>query len=445
MLDRRNFLALAAPMVLIAPSARAAVPSHLGLNAAQFGVRPGSSDDQTKALQLAINQAARAHTPLVLAAGVYLTGTLKLPSGANISGARGATQLVFNGDTALISSKRAGNISLSDLTFDGGNIELPADGGLLNFVAATGLRITGCTVSGARGHGMVLEKCDGEISKCTFTGAANTALFSRDGLGLTIASNTIRDSGNGGIRVWQTKRRDDGSLIIDNRIDNTLANAGGTGQNGNAINVFQADNVIVRGNHINGAAFSAIRGNSASNIQIIGNNCRALDEVAIYSEFAFEAAVISDNIVDGAVVGISVTNFDVGGRLSTVSGNVIRNLAPKPGTATQGQGIGISVEADTAVNGNTIEKASHIGISAGFGRYLRDVAMTGNVVRTCGYGIGASVAAGAGSAVIFGNMISQSLSAAIVGTNFDKIVTGDLAKGGAEAYPQLTIEGNKVR
>jgi hypothetical protein len=42
-------------------------------------------------------------------------------------------------------------------------------------------------------------------------------------------------------------------------------------------------------------------------------------------------------------------------------------------------------------------------------------------------------------------MISQSLSAAIVGTNFDKIVTGDLAKGGAEAYPQFKIEGNQVR
>jgi glycerol-3-phosphate acyltransferase PlsY len=49
---------------------------------------------------------------------------------------------------------------------------------------------------------------------------------------------------------------------------------------------------------------------------------------------------------------------------------------------------------------------------------------------------GASVAAGAGSAVIFGNMISQSLSAAIVGTNFDKIVTGDLAKG---ALPVLLV------
>ena len=58
--------------------------------------------------------------------------------------------------------------------------------------------------------------------------------------------------------------------------------------------------MIVRGNHIRNAAFSAIRGNAASNIQIIGNNCSALDEVAIYSEFEFEGAVIADNVIDGA-------------------------------------------------------------------------------------------------------------------------------------------------
>ena len=46
---------------------------------------------------------------------------------------------------------------------------------------------------------------------------------------------------------------------------------GGSGQYGNAINVFRADNVIVRGNRIGRAAFSAVRGNAASNLQIAGN------------------------------------------------------------------------------------------------------------------------------------------------------------------------------
>ena len=74
--------------------------------------------------------------------------------------------------------------------------------------------------------------------------------------------------------------------------------------------MFRAGNVIVRGNHIRNAAFSAIRGNSASDMQIIGNNCSELGEVAIYSEFGFQGSVIADNLIDGTETGISVTNFD---------------------------------------------------------------------------------------------------------------------------------------
>jgi uncharacterized secreted repeat protein (TIGR03808 family) len=73
--------------------------------------------------------------------------------------------------------------------------------------------------------------------------------------------------------------------------------AGGSGQWGNAINVFRADNVIVRGNRIRNAAFTAVRGNAASNLQIVGNTCSGLGEVALYAEFGFEGAVIANNIV----------------------------------------------------------------------------------------------------------------------------------------------------
>ena len=47
--------------------------------------------------------------------------------------------------------------------------------------------------------------------------------------------------------------------------------------------------------------------------------------MAIYSEFGFEGAVIADNVVDGAGNGISVTNFNEGGRLASVRGNIVRN------------------------------------------------------------------------------------------------------------------------
>jgi uncharacterized secreted repeat protein (TIGR03808 family) len=91
-IDRRTLLAgLAATAT---PSlARAAAPiSTLGLDAAQLGVRAGSPDDQTKALQRAIDQAAAARVPLALAPGVYRAGDLALPAGAQIVGIRGATR-----------------------------------------------------------------------------------------------------------------------------------------------------------------------------------------------------------------------------------------------------------------------------------------------------------------------------------------------------------------
>jgi uncharacterized secreted repeat protein (TIGR03808 family) len=199
------------------------------------------------------------------------------------------------------------------------------------------------------------------------------------------------------------------------------------------------------GNHIRGAAFSGIRGNAASNIQIIGNQCTVLDEVAIYCEFDFENAVIADNLIDTAGSGISVTNFKQGGRLAAVRGNVVRNLqVRRKDQKPEDVGVGIGVEADTSVTGNTIENAQIAGISAGWGEYLRDVTVTGNVVRRCGIAVAVSVVKGAGTATIAGNQLAGSRQGAIVGMEWHKAVTGDLALTGAEQYPQLKISGNQV-
>src|SRR6185437_5260205 len=125
--------------------------------------------------------------------------------------------------------------------------------------------------------------------------------------------------------------------------------------------------------------------------------------------FGFEGAVIADNVVDGAEAGISVTNFNEGGRLATVRGNIVRNLGTRrPNRPPDEAGVGIGVEADTVVAGNVIERAARAGISAGWGQYLRNVAITGNVVREAGFGVAVSVVAG------------------------------------AERYPQLRISGNQV-
>jgi uncharacterized secreted repeat protein (TIGR03808 family) len=229
-----------------------------------------------------------------------------------------------------------------------------------------------------------------------------------------------------------------------------LARGGGSGQNGNGVNVFRAGNVVVQGNRIRGCAFSAVRGNAASNLQVTGNNCTNSGEVALYAEFGFEGAVLANNVVDGAAVGIAVTNFNQGGRFAVVQGNVIRNLAARRPAGTDpndGAGIGIGVEADSAVTGNVIENAPTAGISIGYGQHLRDVTVTGNVVRMAGVGIAVSVAPGAGTALIADNLIAGTRDGAIVGMEWKKAVTGDLARDGAGAarYAQLAINGNRVR
>jgi uncharacterized secreted repeat protein (TIGR03808 family) len=206
--------------------------------------------------------------------------------------------------------------------------------------------------------------------------------------------------------------------------------------------------VIVRGNRIRDCAFSAVRGNAASTLHVEGNSISGAREVAIYAEFGFEGALIASNDIEGAAIGISVTNFNEGGRLAVVQGNIVRNLLARRPAGTDpgdGAGIGIAVEADTAVSANIIENAPTAGIVLGSGRYLRDVAATGNIVRKCAIGVAVSVAPGAGTALIANNVISEADRGAVVGMLRSTAVTGDLTKLGSEQYGQVTVSGNRVQ
>jgi uncharacterized secreted repeat protein (TIGR03808 family) len=445
-LDRRSLLlGTATTAAALATPALAAPLIGYGLDAAQLGVRPGA-DDQSLRLQRAIDQAARARMPLLLAPGTYRAGDLKLPAGAQLVGVRGATRIALTRGPSLLSGEGADSVTLSGLTFDGGGTALPQNRGLVHLTAAKAVRIADCTVLNANGNAIALENCDGDISRNTITGTSDNALYCVDNKGLVISANTIRGCGNGGIRVWQSVKRHDGSLVADNTIEDIEARGGGTGQNGNAVNVFRAADVIVRTNMIRRCAFTAVRGNGANSIQIIGNSCAALEEVAIYAEFDFEGAVISGNSIDGAALGVVATNFNDGGRLAVVQGNLIRRLkSRRPQGGPDAAGVGIAVEADSAVSGNVIEDAPRAGISIGAGKFMRDVSVTGNVIRRTDYGITVSIAPGAGSAVITGNLIADTRLGAIVGMEWDRPVSGDFARDGARAYPQLTIANNQAR
>jgi uncharacterized secreted repeat protein (TIGR03808 family) len=449
---RRRFLALAAASVAGAsvPALAATKPSPigaLGADATHFGLRPGDPDDQSRALQRAIDECAKTRAPLAFPPGVYRAGNVNLADGTQLLGVRGATRLVLTHGPSLLAARGTGHITLSGLVIDGGHRKLPERRGLVHGESLRGVRITDCDIVDTS-TGLYLVGTGGEISGASLTNLADVAIFSLDATGLTISRNTISGAGNNGILVFRSQPGDDGTIVADNRIANINNSSGGSGQYGNAVNAFRAANVIVRGNRIRNCAFSAIRGNSASNIQIAGNSITAAREVAIYSEFAFEGAVIAHNTIDGAAIGVSVTNFNKGGRLAVIEGNIVRNLLPKRPAGTDpgdGAGIGLYAEADTAVTGNVVENAPHAGILVGWGRHLRDVSVSGNVVRKADIGIGASVSPGAGTALIANNVIAETVRGAIVGMDHHRIASGDLTKGGAERYANLTISGNRVR
>jgi uncharacterized secreted repeat protein (TIGR03808 family) len=453
-LNRRHLIGASAAGVAgalaMSPDAARAAPltSALGRDATQYGVRPGSPDDQTRLLQHAIDEAARAQVPLALPPGVYRTGMLRLQNGTQLVGVRGATKLVFTGGASMLSGEGAGSIGLANITLDGGNIPLPTRRGLVHCLSGRDIRIVDCEISDSGGNGIWFENVSGDVSGNIFTHTASTAVVSFDALGLMVSRNTIKGTNDNGIEILRTAIGDDGTLVLDNRIEDIKAGPGGSGQYGNAINAFRAGNVIVRGNRIRNCDYSAVRGNSASNIQISGNSVSDVREVALYSEFAFEGAVIANNTVDGAAVGVSVCNFNEGGRIAVVQGNVIRNLLPKRpiGTAPDDDaGVGIYIEADSSVSGNVIENAPSFGIVAGWGKYLRDVAISGNVIRDCFVGIGVSVASGAGTALVNNNMISGTPRGAVVGLDHARPVTADLTADGAQRFAQVVIGTNAVK
>jgi len=449
--NRRHLLgASAAGALAMAPDAARAAPliSTLGRDATQYGVRPNASEDQTRVLQRAIDEATRLQAPLALPPGIYRTGTLRLSRGAQLVGVRGATKFVFNGGATMLLAEGADSLGLSGITLDGGGIPLPDRRGLIHCLAGRDVHINDCEISGSGGNGIWLEQVSGDVSGNVITKTASTAIVSFDALGLIVALNTITGTNDNGIEILRTAIGDDGTLVADNRIEDIKAGPGGSGQYGNAINAFRAGNVIVRGNRIRNCDYSAVRGNSASNIQIVNNSVTDVREVALYSEFSFEGAVIAGNTVDGAALGVSVCNFNEGGRIAVVQGNIIRNLLPKRpiGTAPDDDaGIGIYVEADSSVTGNVIENAPAFGIVAGWGKYLRDVAITGNVIRKAFAGIGVSVVSGAGSALVNNNVISETPRGAVVGLDHARAITTDLSTEGAQRFAQVVIGGNAVR
>lgn len=453
MLSRRALLLAAAGGLAALPASRAGaaniaqVDLRGSLDGGENGLRPGAEDDQSRRFAALLKEAAANGRPLFLPPGTYRISNIDLPENARILGIAGASRIVYTGSGHLFAAEGVGHLSLSGLVIDGANRWLGDYAGALVHLRGVGdVTVQDCEIAGSRKNAILLERCGGRIAGCRLSGASDAGLHAIESTGLSVTGNTVADCGNGGILIHRWAKGADNSIVSGNRIARIAARGGGTGQNGNGINIFRADGVLVTGNHISDCAFTAIRSNAGSNVQISSNQCFNSGETAIYSEFGFEGAVLSSNLVDGAANGILVANFNEGGRLAVISGNVVRNLKAKGPYEHEGAGfgLGIGAEADVSITGNVVENAPKWGMMLGWGPYLRNIAATGNIVRQSSIGCAVSVAEGAGAALIADNMFQETPGGAVVGFRWNEPASGDLAAAGGEAFVHLTVERNRT-
>ncbi|MBS0241964.1 MAG: TIGR03808 family TAT-translocated repetitive protein [Proteobacteria bacterium] len=400
--------AMAAPRRRDDGAASARAPAH------ELGVVPDAAGDQSAAFQAAVDQAAANRVALELPAGRYRVSGIRLRPSTRIVGMGEATTLVASAAGAVLVADGADGVRLDSVAVEASprGAGTP-ERGLIELAASRDIAVERVVLRGSPGNGLVLRRCAGRILHSRFELARFAGIFSLDAMGLEITGNHVTDCADNGILVWRSSPGDDGTIVSSNRIERIGAASGGSGQNGNGVNVYRAGNVQAHSNRITACAYSAVRANAASNVSIVGNTATDIGEVALYAEFGSEGAVIAQNIVDRAAAGISVTNFNEGGRLAVIQGNLVRNLKRREQEPVDKRGEGITVEADAAVTGNTIENAATAGIVVGWGRYMRDVAATSNVIRNSPIGVLITRDPSAGTCLVSQNLISGARNGAI--------------------------------
>ncbi|MBZ0161400.1 MAG: TIGR03808 family TAT-translocated repetitive protein, partial [Notoacmeibacter sp.] len=300
MLDRRRFLAgfLPAAAALAVPAAAKPLFENASMrgsiDAAEFGIRPGALDDQSRIFARMLEDAHQRNTAVFMPPGHYTISNINLPKTVRLTGVPGATRIVYTGNGHLFGAEETEILDLRGIVIDGQNRWLSdATQALIDARRVSRLVIDDCEIVGSGKSAITLEKCGGRIERTTISGAQDYAIYAVESAGLAISANTVQDCGNGGILVHRWQQADDGTIVSGNRLARIGARRGGTGQYGNGINVFRANGVTITGNTISDCAFSAIRSNSGSNLIVSNNSCLRSGETALYSEFEFEGAIVS--------------------------------------------------------------------------------------------------------------------------------------------------------
>jgi uncharacterized secreted repeat protein (TIGR03808 family) len=447
-INRRNFLS-GSGASLIALSATSSFAKTIGggINANSEGLRAGSTSDQGRQLQSILEKASSSNQAVFIEPGRYKISNLTLPKNTRLYGTSNATVFEYAGGDHFIYAENSNHVELEGIKLDGGLLPVKdyaqANLGIVN---AKHVNIENCQITNSSQSGIETSKSAGRISKNRIDTAVGTAgIVGQSNTGMMISDNVVSECANAGILVYRRDVGEDNTMITNNRVKFISAVKGGTGQYGNGINTWQANGVMIANNHVSDCAYSTVRSNSCSNLQITNNTCLRAGETSIYSEFAFQGALISGNIVDGGARGISIANLDHGGRLTVCSNNLVRNIhenAPYPDDQHV-FGTGILAEADIAITGNVIERTSRFGMLLGWGEYLRNVTASSNIIRDTKTGFYVSVVEGAGQVSISNNVVARA-SRGIVGYRWQEAVTGDMIKEGARNFANISLQGNRL-
>jgi uncharacterized secreted repeat protein (TIGR03808 family) len=249
------------------------VQAALGFAAAMEAARA-----QTQPLIGALREAQSRGRPLQLPAGVTHLQSLELPSGARLLGAPEGSTLRLVGAGPLLYAKGARDITIESVTFEGSGAAARARG-LLEFEDVAKLSIRGCALRHSSANGLRLLRCGGVLAQNRIENMREAAIFSLDGQGFDIDGNTILDCGDNGVLVWTSSPgAHAGSRVRNNRIEDIGNFSGGDGPNGNGVGVFRAGSVRVENNRIRRCAYTAVRNNAGSDVEVIGNDCKSLGE-----------------------------------------------------------------------------------------------------------------------------------------------------------------------
>ena len=244
-----------------------------GIDATHEGLNPGSPDDQSLAFAKALQKAGSEGRPLFLAPGRYEVSEIALPDHTSIVGIPGQTRIVLRSGSALLRARGATRLALEGLTFDGAGIPLAdPEAGLVDAEDVSSLALDDCEFLESGGAGARLRACAGRVENCIFQSIATVGLLldqSRGDAGNWQHRSPIAATPASSSRA--TRKAKTAAIVTQNRVAHIRADAGGTGQNGNGINLDKANGVVIADNRIDDCAFSAIRCFSSDEVAVTGN------------------------------------------------------------------------------------------------------------------------------------------------------------------------------